>query len=289
MAQRSATRRKFLAGVLGGAGSLAGCVGRGSQASDTGSQKTEQGAFETSTPSVFTDLHFDGAALVVTLREEHTVERVNLIDPEGRLFRQADLSAGVTTVQLPVLDIEPGLGGYEHYIPGTHEVIAVAGEERYSTTVELQPALQVTDVAQYRDGDSPTDYGKLVVTVANTGSAPTWVYDVAYAGSPNFAANEKVSDGPGVPLLEYPTKERELLIASGEKQRYVGSSAPVLLSSDESSGCEGETYEFTVSVGTAIGDVLTSSVQVTVGGELESAGMGGAHTCSNLSVSNQSE
>ncbi|WP_336361617.1 hypothetical protein [Haladaptatus sp. ZSTT2] len=232
---------------------------------------------------MFENLTFDGPYLVVELVADHGVSQVNLIDPEGSLYTQTSVATGETRVKLRLLDIKPEGSDYEHYEPGSYTLVADTGNESFSRELELQPELQIEEIAQYTDGTEPSDLGKLAVTVRNTGSGPTWVYEIVYENAPNFGAHQDIGSSPGVIQLRHPTESSSLIIEPNGTQTFVSSSAALLFSDQENPECGGE-YEFTLIIGQALGEPLKQEIRATVDGEVTSAGLTGEYTCSKVSV-----
>ncbi|MFC6993214.1 hypothetical protein ACFQH3_16730 [Haladaptatus sp. GCM10025707] len=232
---------------------------------------------------MFASLSFDGPYLVVELAPDHEVTQVNLIDAEGSLYTQSSVATGETRVQLRLLDIKPEGSDYEHYEPGSYTLVADTGSESFSRALELKPELQIEDIAQYTDGSRPSDLGKLAVTVRNTGSGPTWVYEIVYDNAPNFGAHQDIGSSPGVIQLRHPSETSSLIIEPNGTQKFVSSSAALLFSNQENPECGGD-YEFTVIVGQAIGEPLKQDIRATVDGEVTSAGLTGEYTCSKVAV-----
>lgn len=275
------SRRAFLAtGVVTGMSLFAGCLGE--------AEESPPGPGDPSANSEIRDVRFDGGDMVVELRDGHAVTRVNLIDPDGETYTSVDVPRGETTSRLQLLDIRPGLGGYEHYEPGSYELIAVHGEEATSMDVDLVPDLHIVDIDQYRDGDRNEDLGKLAVTVVNRGTGPTWVYDITTKNAPNQSANDPLVDDPGVPRIDQPETPSELIIQPGSQMTVVGIAVPFLFVDQDLQECSGE-YEFTVRLGVATGDLLDRDLSSTVNGEVHSAGLTGQYTCSRITIESASD
>jgi hypothetical protein len=267
------SRRDFVGAACLGVAGLAGCLGDGG---GTGNSPT---AIPTDSP--ITETGFDGTDLVVDLRDDHSVSRVNLIDPEGTLFRGTDVAVGETSVRIKILDIRPGLGGYEHYEPGTYELVAVEGEESSSVTVELEPEIRVVDVKQYREGEFPSDLGKLAVTVENVGTGPTWVYNITYENSPNSNANIPLESDPGVPQIIEPRMPQDLIIAPGAERTFVSNLTPNLFRTNGSRECSGSSTYY-IQIGIASGQYLIQNVTASFSGDPIAVGLVGQYTCSDI-------
>ena len=164
------SRRGLLrTGILSGSLALAGCL-------------------DESDP-VFQEISFEESHLVVRLHDEHAVEQLNLIAPDGSIFSQSAVATGATTVRIEMLDLREGLSSYDHYTPGEYELVAILPERTVTRELALRPELHVVDVHQFREGDNAGDLSKLAVTLENVGTAPTWIYDFAYVGVPDNGSN----------------------------------------------------------------------------------------------------
>ena len=270
----SVSRRQVLGSI--GAVSLSGLAGCAWSSPPDESQPTTSGE------SVIRGTSFEGMDLVVELRDGHDVSRLNLIAPDGTLFSGAEVATGVRTVRLPILSIEAG-GASKHYTPGTHELVAVVGDETRSHSIDLRPDLAITDIRQYREG-SGGDYGKLIVTVENTGSAPTWIYSIVYEDAPNYEANVELWETPSIPVLTSPEDQKESIVYPSESQEYVSQSTPILFDDESQQKCNEEEIEMTIVVGVATTSSLQKQVVVRADGELVSAGVLGRYTCNRIRV-----
>jgi hypothetical protein len=271
------SRRQILTGAsLGFAGILAGCGGVEGDTRDPQSP-------DIPTDSPITETGFEGNDLVVSLRDEHSVSRVNLIDPEGSLYRGTTVAVGETTARIKILDIRPGVGGYEHYEPGRYELVAVEGEESNSVTVELEPDIRVVDVQQYRDGEYASDLGKLAVKVENIGTGPTWVYDITFYGAPNFAADDPLVEFPGLPRLHGYKTDSDILLGPNERITHVSVPEPLLFSDTNDGECGGNA-SFELILGVATTDTLNIEIFAEIGGTPTSLQYTSLFGCDNISI-----
>lgn len=274
-------RDVLIAGLTVGIATLAGCSANGREQSND--QSSPPGTQTTASGSVVETITYETTDMVVKLTDDHAVSRLNLIAPDGQLFKQASVATGASTVRIRILDIKPEGGDFEHYQPGTYELVAVSESGSESIDLELQPVLRIVDISQYREGSQANDYGKLAVEVENVGTAPTWVYDITNEGAPNFAANAEISNNPGVPLLEYPKSTSEMIIPPKKKQVFVGVTLPLVFSDQKNPTCNTET-EMAVIVGSPSGDVLEQPIRTESGGQVTPAGLTGEYTCTDVSV-----
>lgn len=253
-------------GLLGGA--LAGC----SQMS---------GSTPTARSSII-GTSFDGPDLVVSLRDGHGVSQLNLIGPDGDLFGEADVAAGVTTARLQLLRIEPG-SGMKHYAPGLHTLVAIGDAAEESVPIELRPSLRIVNVEQYRDGTTPADLARLALTIENTGSGPTWIYEITYEEAPNSYANNILGTDSGITQISIPEEIDDLILTPGDSGVFVGNSYPVVFSTNDAPYCQGE-EEFTLIVGIGSGEPIVNDIHSTIGGEALPAGFNGEYTCTLVEV-----
>ncbi|MHB9288796.1 hypothetical protein ACKVMT_17345 [Halobacteriales archaeon Cl-PHB] len=267
-------RRRVLAGLasLGTVG-FAGCTGAGSDATTP----TSEG------DGPIRSVGFAGQHLVVTLREDHVVERLNLIDPAGATYRQQPVATGATTVRLQILAINADVSGYEHYEPGTYELVAVRDGESVTRKIELRPSLEVVDVAQYRDGDSAEDLAKLAVTVKNRGTGPTWVHAIEYRNAPFHGANVDSEDDPPIPRISVPDNGIDLILTPGQAQEYVGTLSPFTYSGDQGKRCSG-VVEMTVLVDVPTQKYVEQRIRASIGGDPQRTGFLDDYTCGDISV-----
>ncbi|QLH81296.1 twin-arginine translocation signal domain-containing protein [Halosimplex pelagicum] len=272
MTGEKGSRRRFLKGGLAlTAAGLAGCSGDGSTGTET---KTPE--------SVFEETSISGATLEVTLREDHEISTVNLIDPSGSVFQSAQVAAGATTVGLGLFDYRRGW----HYTPGDHTLVAVKeGEEIASMTVPLVPDLEITDVTPYTDGrPTPSNRANLLVTVENTGTGPTWIYYVGYENAPHSAANRipTTDYARSTPLLNFekPQSEDEVILQPGNSTILRGIRSPLLLSKDDH--CNGLEVNLTVIVPTGVGENGQRELRAVLDGDPVRANFRG--TCSDIQI-----
>lgn len=265
------SRRAFLGSVgTALASGVAGCLGDGGASTATAGD------------DVIEDTSFDGRFLVVELAPDNEVSQLNLIGPEGSAVAQTNVAAGETRAKLELMKIQPE-PSYKHYTSGIHELVAVTGNQEVSNNLELLPKFLLTDMSQYREGDKNSQLGNVKFTLKNTGTAPTWVYDIVFSGAPNSSANENLSGNPGVPLLTQPDEKQALVTEPGNERTYVSGNIPFLFENEEQQTCEGR-FEISSKIGFPTLNPLSVRMRVDVGGEEQSAGLTGEYTCSNLEM-----
>jgi hypothetical protein len=210
---------------------------------------------------------------------------VNLIAPDGTLSAQATVETGVQTVRILVLSVEADLNSYSHYTPGTHRLVGLSadGQEAGSLEFQMRPDLRVRQVQQYQQGDRGSDFGRLLFAIENVGTAPTWVYDITYREAPAQAANDPLSETPGIPRIDSVPDSAGLVILPGEERSYLNSRAPLVFTGTSSSSCNG-VESFVAVVGIATGAVIETRIEATVRGEVVPAGLVDSYTCTEVSI-----
>ncbi|WP_436927661.1 hypothetical protein [Halosimplex amylolyticum] len=267
MTDENPSRRQFLRGGLAlSTVGIAGCAKLGPIGS-TGS-------------SVITGTSISGSTLVVELEDDHEVSKVNLIDSSGSSFKSAQVTTGATKVSIELFDLSRDWS----YQPGKHSIVAVAdSEEVGSTTINLQPELEIKDIEQYTDGrPTPSNRANLLVTVENVGTGPTWVYHVGYENALHSPANRIPTNqyARTSPLLnlDKPESTEELVLDPEDSVTLLGTDSPLLLSEDDH--CNNLQVEMSVIVSAGIGENARKEVQAILGGEPERANFRG--TCSDI-------
>ncbi|QLH77240.1 hypothetical protein HZS55_08010 [Halosimplex rubrum] len=223
-----------------------------------------------------------GASLVVDLREDHEVTKLNLIGPSGSRFRSTDVATGATSAELGLFDYRRGW----HYTPGEHSLVAIAdGDEVASKTLSLEPTLKITDIEPYSGGrPTPSNRANLLVTVENTGTGPTWVYYVGYENALNRDANHIPTNNYAktVPLqnLDKPESKNDVILEPGSDSELLGMDSPFLLTNEDQ--CDNQRVELSILVLSGIGSNAEKQLRATLTGERISANF--ASTCSDISV-----
>lgn len=212
--------RRRLLGASGAAlaSATAGCSSLGPDGSQSGSPDSQS--------DVFTDISFEGQQMVVELQEGHSVERLNLIGPDGSEFASTKVSEGVNSVEFELIDISPGISGFEHYEPGEYSIVAPTQDGSKKTKLSLQPSLQIISVSVSNEGPSEAS-DRLEVSVKNSGSGPTWIHDIGYS---DLSAGQTSTPGemPGLPKgdLRVPESAKESILTPGESQSFVSRDTP---------------------------------------------------------------
>lgn len=138
------TRRTALQ-ILGATGvsGLAGCLGDGSSGPGTTAETRTRTSVSTSGP--FKSVDLGNFSIEITLAADTAVDRINVVDPEGALYEQAEVAEGSTTVSITI--------GSE-YTPGEHRLVAVdttSDTTVAETSVTIEPSLSVTEVGRMVD------------------------------------------------------------------------------------------------------------------------------------------
>jgi hypothetical protein len=217
--------------------------------------------------SVFQSLSFDLGDLVIGLPEDHGVSQISLVGPDGTVFTSVSPDFAATTVRLAVLDIRPGVGRSEHYTPGQHQIVAKIREETERRRLDLEPELSITNMELHREGTPQTDTGRVVFTIRNDGTGPTWIYDIVFENAPNWTVNDSLREPVGIPM-NGTSSEDEVIIPPGEDRSYVSTSVPLIYDDEDGAEriCNGDVVEFRAIVGTAVGPPLSSEIEVVSGG-----------------------
>ena len=245
--EQSISRRRLLA--WSGTALLSGVAGCSETNNPGGGTESPTGTSSSPADSVFEAVEFTGPNLVTTLAEDHDVDRLNLIAPDGSTFEQTTIAEGATQVEMQIVFKTGGT-----YSAGEYDLVAVGGESSESMTVELQPEIQVVDVKPEFDEDDGYSSGRLFVTVENVGTGPTWVYNIGFQNAP-YRNAPQVIDGVADTTFEQPEdSDKEFL--SPEAQRIFLKRRGVLVVDDNDDvSCEGDTAELTVVVQTPHGDI----------------------------------
>ena len=247
--ERSISRRRLLAwsgtALLSG---VAGCSGTNSPGTGT---ESPTGSPSPPADSVFEEVEFAGPNLVVTLAEDHDADRLNLIAPDGSTFEQTAVAEGATTAELQVLYKSGG-----SYDTGEYELVAVKGESPDTMSIELRPEISVVDIEPEISEDDQNSTGRLFVTVENTGSGPTWVYNIGFRNAPYSNAPEVIEgDGVADTRFERTQDPQEEFLQPDTEQRFLKGRGVLIISDDDSVSCEGGSIELTVVVQTPHGDI----------------------------------
>ncbi|WP_440992341.1 hypothetical protein [Haloarchaeobius baliensis] len=205
-------RRTLLSSIAAGSVMLAGCSSDSSSTATSTSESENSSQTEPNTQlttpdesSVFADIRVGTTHIEVELAEGSSLDRVNLIKPNGELQSRSGVSTGVRQVSLRFSDDwEYTMGGYS---PGTYRLVAIAGGESVEEAeIELRPDVSITDVRwaknhpdmPYEPGDPPSDLARVILE--NTGTGPAFVEELHLADTPFNLTRSR--DGLVSPMLQ---------------------------------------------------------------------------------------
>lgn len=164
-------RRALLGGIVGTVASLAGCFGdpESGASPSTGTESATKSP--TSRQPVFESVEVAETTLVVELRQEVSVSKVNVVAPDGTPFASKVVPEGATTVEVEV--------GFE-YDPGEYRVVAVDGERTVEeTSLEISPEIEITEVGigannldRMPEELGNTKASEALIEIENTGNGP---------------------------------------------------------------------------------------------------------------------
>ncbi|MFW5900546.1 MAG: hypothetical protein ACOCTH_02065 [Halodesulfurarchaeum sp.] len=239
------TRRTALRTAAGTALlSVAGCLHDG-DGSSPGSTPPSDGS------DVIQRVAVEGTALVVEFSSDESLDRVNLIEPNGEVFGQRSVTTGAQRVSF-----ELGTS----YDPGEYRVVGLSNGETFAKmSTVIDPELQIRDVGLFRNNpDKPWDdiygatetdrlkNGEAFVTVENTGTGVEAVVELVFSGGvPNPVENPRRSG-------MYETER--VVIAPGETVDLFSNSFPFGSKSENGVGCssDGNSGQFTVTLDTQV-------------------------------------
>ena len=255
---RRLTRRQLLASGAVSLAALAGCGDR--DPARGGDSNTAP-----KTPAFTRSIEVDGRYLVVTLPDRHDIERLTLVDPNGRHFATKPVQTGVRQVRFELCRIRVWRAEYLHYDPGVYEVVGVSDGRTHREKVLLEPDIRIVDVEQVREEELPRQFIGLAVTVMNVGTGPTWVYDIAYTDAPHATADGGLKNEIGKPFFFHPERDNISPIGPGEQETFIHPSRPLVFSTP--SDCEGVEQIMDIRVGIASGEKIRQKIRLTTGGE----------------------
>lgn len=243
---QSITRRDLLC-VGGGTAiiSLAGCGGYREEEEGNPNQ-TPTSEILTADP-VFENITFEGKNIVIELADEHSVTRINLIDPDGTTFAEEQVAEGERSIEIQILSLSD-----ESYQTGEYKIVATSEDSTQSITVDLSPQIRITEITPQLSGDELST-GKLIVRVENTGSGPTWIYNIGYKGAP-FEDAPQVIENIADTSFEQPTNTSSEIIHPNEKQKFLKRRGVLIIDDNDAVSCNGDKTEITAVVQTVHGN-----------------------------------
>ncbi|WP_440992300.1 hypothetical protein [Haloarchaeobius baliensis] len=260
------SRRALLASGAGLIGTvLAGCLGGGDDG--TANNSTSPGSVPVPDDSPVADVEVTTTDVVVSLEPDSDVSRLNLIAPDGTAFARRTVTAGATTVRLPIIEHGEETFWGARYSPGTHELVAIHDGETERIAVPLEPDVRVRAVEPVYDDEDSIPTGNLELTLENIGTGPTWVYQIAYDDSPSGRADYSLGEIRDSPNLTAPSEVEETTLAGGEAKTYIGGVAPLRYRNLEGPPCTSTPVEFRMMVGLGLGDPIDIDLTVRLSGE----------------------
>ena len=166
-------RRLLRAGAVLSAASVTGCVGN---------------ILSGGEQSVFESVKRQGTNLVVSLRPDADVQRVNLITPNGKQANYVTLASGESRVVLSLLNRDFARVKYA-YTPGDNTLVAIdRNGDQHEKEVPLKPRLTTKNISFLGEqkSDNYTEherYTNPVIAIQNTGTAPALIIESAVQGS----------------------------------------------------------------------------------------------------------
>ncbi|WP_248299473.1 hypothetical protein [Halorhabdus amylolytica] len=274
-AKQSISRRKLLAYT--GATLFAGVAGC---SKSTNENETTTSQFTPPADSVFEDVDIEGPNLVVTLPQDHDIDRINLIDPDGNLFRQTGVAEGETRAELQIVFKTGG-----SYTAGEYELVAISGESSASLSVELRPEINVVAVEPELAEDDQNSTGGLIVTLENVGTGPTWIYNIGFRNTPYPNAPEVIEGDSFVDtVFERPNNPSNEFLAPGIEREFLKKRRVLVFSDTDEVSCEGDTAELAVVVQTPHGD-FEQPIKATLSGGYHIRDQAAIqHSCENVDI-----
>jgi hypothetical protein len=163
----------------------------------------------TSTPSTITNTSIKSFKLVVKLREEATVNQVNLIAPNGTAVNRQFVPSGQTTVSLLTVQTRNTEGVTSPLASGTYEIVAANNDNTVARQeIQLKASWELTDI-QAKAGVG------VEVTLKNTGELPL---------KPTYLALTDGVPNPAKSLQEggYGSPNRETALNRTKLKEYLG-------------------------------------------------------------------
>lgn len=188
-------RRSVLATIGLGIGSLAGCTSESSSDPENNSPNDTDPDLASGGSDVFTKAEMADGTLEVEVVDDVSVEFINLVDPNDELYDQQRLESGVTTTSFEILSRT------DDFVTGEYELIALDGDESVdTTTITLEADCRITDVLWAAenpdmewDTDAPNWDEYAAVVIENTGTIPSLLTELEWAGSPVARLQSKES------------------------------------------------------------------------------------------------
>ena len=139
-------------------------------------------------PSVFKSISREETDLVVNLRPDANIQRVNLITPDGKQANYETLASGESRTTLSLLNRSFAQVKYA-YTPGDNTLVAINGNgDQHEKEVPLKPRLAAKNISflgKEKSGNYTEHerYTNPVIAIQNTGTAPALIIESAVQGS----------------------------------------------------------------------------------------------------------
>lgn len=185
-------RRSVLATLGISTATLAGCA----SGLDPSNNSTDGNRISAGDSNVFTSVEIAEESLKIEVADDTSVESINLVNPSGELYDQQRLENGETETSFEIL------GKYEDDFPtGKYELVALDGDNQVdTTTLTLEANCTITDVlwaaenpAMEWDKNSPNWETYAAVVIENTGTIPSLLTELEWAGAPVARLQSKES------------------------------------------------------------------------------------------------
>jgi hypothetical protein len=255
----SSTRRRFLGGI--GAGCFVGVSGCTTFDGSNGDSEE---------PAGFGRITVEGVHLVLEFEDDHALDAVTVIRPDGELFVERELATGVRreTTELWV-----------DYLPGEYEVIGISdGEEQSRSSTTIEPEVRINRLRLGRNHPEEMYEGasdrrtrmEAIVTLENAGTGPDAVTALVFTGDvPRPTPDDYEESGIYDTESDTGGHADRVVVPGGETVTIYSHSMPFNPATDNVS-CSPDTEhgEFAITVKTAIqSDPSTQEYAVTYTGE----------------------
>jgi hypothetical protein len=143
--------------------------------------------------------------------------------------------------------------------------------------------LRIREIAQDQLSSGLGSSAHLAVRIANLGTAPTWVYDIACSNLPQSGTADGISEHRHISYLKRPAKIENSLIYPGEERLYVELHPSLLLNEGYERTCGGA-VESTMRIGTGAGSPIEVPLRVHLDGNAVSVGSLDDFVCSDITI-----
>ncbi|CQH45975.1 probable secreted glycoprotein [Halobacterium hubeiense] len=230
--------------------SLAGCLSQNSPASDG----------TTAAGGPLQRVAVDGTTVIVALVSEADVDRLNLIQPNGELFAQQSVAAGVQQVSFEIGTTYP---------PGEYDIVALREDETIvETTIPIEPTLEIVEMGIGRNQPEEMWTGaedeiseEAFITVSNQGTGPEAITKLLFIGDVPYPSDEQgtnyagAEDVSGIYDSETDSEVGEVLLPADEQLTIYSSRSPFAFVPGGGTSCtnEEQTGKFDLILETRVG------------------------------------